>query len=138
MSAERGDFGWATLWPEAEGPTADEHHGETRWYVADTEEAHIEEYAQDGADKGAPFRRLVVNGSGELQAEGSSTGPGARSLALLTFNPRTKVGGLSIMVETDGETSRGGSSYELSARCESVSVDLFRSDKRTTSALAPR
>ena len=108
-------------------------HDETRWYIADTVQRHIEEYARNGSDRGAPFRTMVVVESGEWSAEGGDLGPGASSISLLQFNPRTNTGGLSILVRPGGEFGGRGSAYELSARCSSVSVDAVRSDKDSTS-----
>ena len=105
-------------------------YDETRWYLADTDQGHIEEYALDGCDKGAPFRKMVLAESGEWSAEGGELGPGAGSVSLITFNPRTKVGGLSIMVMPGGEFGGGGSAYDLSARCTSISPEAVKASKR--------
>ena len=108
-------------------------YDETRWYLADTDQRHIEEYALNGSHKGSPFRKMVVAESGKWSAEGGELGPGGGSVSLITFNPRTNVGGLSIMVMPGGEFGGGGSAYDLSARCTSISPEAVNSDKSANS-----
>lgn len=104
-------------------------YDETRWYLVDTDRRHIEEYALDGADKGAPFQNMVIAYSGEWAAESDDLRHGAGATSLLTFNPSSNSGGMSINVAPPGKPA-----YELSARCTATSADAVNSEKRASTA----
>lgn len=104
---------------------------ETRWYTVDPAQHEIVQYTAEGNSLGRPFGQVVVQEDGLLGANGVQLGPGANSQSNLSFDLKTRKGGLSVLMQPGGEFSHG-QDFNVWGPCVEKALEFIRSDKRST------